>query len=48
LLLPPRHQRPFDPGSPPASPRRAMEEAVTLARVFRGLVRKSQPPQELP
>jgi hypothetical protein len=48
LLLPPRHQRPFDPGSPPASPRRAMEEAVTLARVLRGLVRKSQPPQELP
>ncbi|KAH6694986.1 hypothetical protein BKA61DRAFT_584105 [Leptodontidium sp. MPI-SDFR-AT-0119] len=32
----------------PASPRRAMEEAVTLARVLRGLIRKSQPPHEHP
>ncbi|EFX03176.1 RNA-binding protein [Grosmannia clavigera kw1407] len=32
----------------PASPRRAMEEAVTLARVLRGLIRKSQPAHEHP
>ncbi|KAJ4856106.1 zn-finger in ran binding protein and others domain-containing protein [Trichoderma breve] len=32
----------------PASPRRAMEEAITLARVLRGLIRKSQPAQDHP
>lgn len=36
------------PNTAPASPRRAMEEAVTLACVLRGLIRKSQPPQEHP
>ncbi|KAH6871911.1 hypothetical protein B0T10DRAFT_589332 [Thelonectria olida] len=32
----------------PALPRRAMEVAITLARVLRGLINKSQPPQEHP
>ncbi|RKF55442.1 putative RNA-binding protein C17H9.04c [Golovinomyces cichoracearum] len=31
-----------------SSPRRAMEEAVTLARVLKGLIRKSQPAHEHP
>ncbi|KAF2728238.1 hypothetical protein EJ04DRAFT_449727 [Polyplosphaeria fusca] len=44
-----KHNLPFHLQSlAPASPRRAMEEAVTLARVLRGLIRKSQPPQEHP
>lgn len=32
----------------PQSPRRAMEEAITLARVLHGLIRKSQPAYEHP
>ncbi|KAJ8108617.1 hypothetical protein ONZ43_g6370 [Nemania bipapillata] len=44
-----KHNLPFHlQALAPASPRRAMEEAVTLARVLRGLVRKSQPPQDHP
>jgi hypothetical protein len=44
-----KHNLPFHlQALAPASPRRAMEEAVTLARVLRGLIRKSQPPQEHP
>ncbi|KAF2111221.1 hypothetical protein BDV96DRAFT_650324 [Lophiotrema nucula] len=44
-----KHNLPFHLQSlAPASPRRAMEEAVTLARVLRGLIRKSQPPQDHP
>jgi hypothetical protein len=39
-----KHNLPFHlQALAPASPRRAMEEAVTLLRVLRGLVRKSQP-----
>lgn len=42
-----KHNLPFHlQALAPASPRRAMEEAVTLARVLRGLIRKSQPPQD--
>ncbi|KAI4163674.1 MAG: hypothetical protein LQ342_002708 [Letrouitia transgressa] len=44
-----KHNLPFHlQALAPASPRRAMEEAVTLARVLRGLIRKAQPPQEHP
>ncbi|KAI1328750.1 hypothetical protein F5Y16DRAFT_409514 [Xylariaceae sp. FL0255] len=44
-----KHNLPFHlQALAPASPRRAMEEAVTLARVLRGLLRKSQPPQDHP
>ncbi|KAK5025008.1 Asparagine-rich protein (ARP protein) [Exophiala sideris] len=44
-----KHNLPFHlQALAPASPRRAMEEAVTLARVLRGLIRKSQPAQEHP
>ncbi|KAI9807176.1 MAG: hypothetical protein M1825_005894 [Sarcosagium campestre] len=44
-----KHNLPFHlQALAPASPRRAMEEAITLARVLRGLVRKSQPPQDHP
>lgn len=44
-----KHNLPFHlQALAPASPRRAMEEAVTLARVLRGLIRKSQPSQEHP
>ncbi|KFH47564.1 putative RNA-binding protein-like protein [Hapsidospora chrysogenum ATCC 11550] len=44
-----KHNLPFHlQALAPASPRRAMEEAVTLARVLRGLIRKSQPRQEHP
>lgn len=44
-----KHNLPFHlQALAPASPRRAMEEAVTLARVLRGLIRKSQPLQEHP
>ncbi|CAK7567509.1 MAG: Asparagine-rich protein (ARP protein) [Sporothrix epigloea] len=42
-----KHNLPFHlQALAPASPRRAMEEAVTLARVLRGLIRKSQPLHE--
>ena len=44
-----KHNLPFHlQALAPASPRRAMEEAITLARVLRGLIRKSQPPVEHP
>ncbi|KAI9816436.1 MAG: hypothetical protein M1826_001826 [Phylliscum demangeonii] len=44
-----KHNLPFHlQALAPASPRRAMEEAVTLGRVLRGLIRKSQPPHEHP
>ena len=44
-----KHNLPFHlQALAPASPRRAMEEAVTLARVLRSLIRKSQPPSEHP
>ena len=44
-----KHNLPFHlQALAPASPRRALEEAITLARVLRGLVQKSQPPQEHP
>lgn len=44
-----KHNLPFHlQALAPASPRRAIEEAVTLARVLRGLVRKSQPHHEHP
>lgn len=42
-----KHNLPFHlQALAPASPRRAIEEAVTLSRVLRGLIRKSQPPHE--
>lgn len=44
-----KHNLPFHlQALAPASPRRAMEEAVTLARVLRGLIRKSQPAHDHP
>ncbi|EFE44552.1 hypothetical protein TRV_00689, partial [Trichophyton verrucosum HKI 0517] len=44
-----KHNLPFHlQALAPASPRRAMEEVITLARVLRGLIRKSQPPHEHP
>ncbi|KAF2754837.1 hypothetical protein EJ05DRAFT_135120 [Pseudovirgaria hyperparasitica] len=44
-----KHNLPFHlQALAPASPRRAMEEAVTLTRVLRGLIRKSQPPHDHP
>lgn len=44
-----KHNLPFHlQALAPASPRRAMEEAVTLARVLRGIIRKSQPAHEHP
>lgn len=44
-----KHNLPFHlQALAPASPRRAMEEAVTLARVLKGLIRKSHPPSEHP
>ncbi|KAK8040797.1 hypothetical protein PG994_013804 [Apiospora phragmitis] len=44
-----KHNLPFHlQALAPASPRRAMEEAVTLARVLRGLIRKSQPRETHP
>ncbi|EEH46626.1 uncharacterized protein PADG_02724 [Paracoccidioides brasiliensis Pb18] len=44
-----KHNLPFHlQALAPASPRRAMEEAITLARVLHGLIRKSQPPHEHP
>lgn len=44
-----KHNLPFHlQALAPASPRRAMEDAVTLARVLRGLIRKSQPAHEHP
>lgn len=42
-----KHNLPFHlQALAPASPRRAMEEAVTLARVLRGLIQKSKPSHE--
>jgi hypothetical protein len=39
-----KHNLPFHlQALAPANPRRALEEAITLARVLRGLIRKSQP-----
>ncbi|KAM7202754.1 Ribonuclease H-like domain containing protein [Naviculisporaceae sp. PSN 640] len=44
-----KHNLPFHlQALAPASPRRAMDEAITLTRVLRGLIRKSQPPHEHP
>jgi hypothetical protein len=44
-----KHNLPFHlQALAPASPRRAMEEAITLTRVLRGLIRKSQPSHEHP
>lgn len=44
-----KHNLPFHlQALAPASPRRAMEEAITLARVLRGLLKKSQPLVEHP
>lgn len=44
-----KHNLPFHlQALAPASPRRAMEESITLARVLRGLIRKSQPAQDHP
>ena len=44
-----KHNLPFHlQALAPASPRRAMEEALTLKRVLQGLIRKSQPPHEHP
>lgn len=44
-----KHNLPFHlQALAPQSPRRAMEEALTLVRTVRGLVRKSQPPHEHP
>ncbi|KAK0739787.1 hypothetical protein B0T21DRAFT_410114 [Apiosordaria backusii] len=44
-----KHNLPFHlQALAPASPRRAMDEAVTLTRVLRGLIRKSQPAHEHP
>ncbi|CAN8095363.1 unnamed protein product [Discula destructiva] len=44
-----KHNLPFHlQALAPASPRRAMDEAVTLSRVLRGLIRKSQPQSEHP
>ncbi|KAF3760148.1 hypothetical protein M406DRAFT_296790 [Cryphonectria parasitica EP155] len=44
-----KHNLPFHlQALAPASPRRAMDEAVTLTRVLRGLIRKSQPASEHP
>ncbi|KAK3997602.1 hypothetical protein QBC44DRAFT_69755 [Cladorrhinum sp. PSN332] len=44
-----KHNLPFHlQALAPASPRRAIEEAMTLSRVLRGLIRKSQPAHEHP
>ncbi|KIV97229.1 hypothetical protein, variant 2 [Exophiala mesophila] len=44
-----KHNLPFHlQALAPASPRRAMEEAITLTRVLRGLIRKSQPAHDHP
>ena len=44
-----KHNLPFHlQALAPASPRRAIEEAITLARVLRGLIQKSKPPHEHP
>lgn len=44
-----KHNLPFHlQALAPASPRRALEEAITLARVLRGLLAKSQPRHEHP
>ena len=42
-----KHNLPFHlQALAPASPRRAMEEAITLYRVLKGLIRKSQPHEQ--
>ncbi|KAL9099335.1 MAG: hypothetical protein Q9163_005151 [Psora crenata] len=44
-----KHNLPFHlQALAPSSPRRALEDAITLARVLRGLIQKSQPPHEHP
>ena len=44
-----KHNLPFHlQALAPPSPRRAMEESVTLSRVLKGLIRKSQPPEQHP
>ncbi|KAF2673913.1 hypothetical protein BT63DRAFT_467497 [Microthyrium microscopicum] len=44
-----KHNLPFHlQALAPASPRRALEEAITLARVLKGLVQKSQPHHDHP
>ncbi|KAI9720308.1 MAG: hypothetical protein M1828_005692 [Chrysothrix sp. TS-e1954] len=44
-----KHNLPFHlQALAPASPRRAMEEAITLSRVLSGLIRKSQPTSQHP
>lgn len=44
-----KHNLPFHlQALAPASPRRALEEAITLARVLKGLIRKSIPAHEHP
>ncbi|KAI5816877.1 hypothetical protein BZA77DRAFT_45094 [Pyronema omphalodes] len=44
-----KHNLPFHlQALAPASPRRALDEAITLARVLRGLIKKSQPPEQHP
>ena len=44
-----KHNLPFHlQALAPASPRRAIDEALTLARVLRGLIKKSQPPEHHP
>ncbi|KAI5294882.1 hypothetical protein KEM52_002958 [Ascosphaera acerosa] len=48
-FAPIKHNLPFHlQALAPPSPRRAMDEAITLARVLRGLIRKSQPASEHP
>ncbi|KAL9080355.1 MAG: hypothetical protein Q9159_007619 [Coniocarpon cinnabarinum] len=44
-----KHNLPFHlQALAPASPRRAMEESITLSRVLKGLIRKSSPPEQHP
>ncbi|KAF8446743.1 hypothetical protein BGX38DRAFT_1193014 [Terfezia claveryi] len=44
-----KHNLPFHlQALAPAQPRRAIDEAITLARVLRGLIKKSQPPEQHP
>lgn len=44
-----KHNLPFHlQALAPASPRRALDEAITLARVLKGLIKKSQPPEQHP
>lgn len=44
-----KHNLPFHlQALAPASPRRAMEEAITLSRVLKGMIKKSQPQSDHP